>query len=94
MCEHPSKERLSPITIQCVNVYRHAAAEGEKHVDGIQVKLSPSQKEAVRRICSENNMEMSAFAREAVSVFIDLFPYREKIHRHHRALRGLLEILR
>jgi hypothetical protein len=39
-------------------------------------------------------MEMSAFAREAVGVFIDLWPYREKLHRHHRALRALLEILR
>jgi hypothetical protein len=92
MCECSDK-RMSAITIEQVNIYREAAVS-EKCVDGIQVKLSPGQKEAVRKICAENKMEMSAFAREAVSVFIDLWPYREKLHRHHRALRGLLEILR
>jgi hypothetical protein len=93
MCENSDINRMSPITIKCINIYREAAGS-EKCVDGIQVKLSPGQKEAVRKICSENNMDMSTFAREAVSVFIDLWPYREKIQKHHRTLRGLLEILR
>lgn len=83
--------RFNGTTIQQVNIYRQAPGSGEKITDGIQAKLTPSQKEAIRRICSENGMDMSTFARDAITSYIDLFPYKEKIERHHRLLRLVLD---
>ena len=81
--------RFSGATIQNVNIYRNATGCGEKFLDGIQAKLTTSQKEALRSICAGNGMDMSTFARDAISFYIDLWPYREKIQRHHRLLRSI-----
>ena len=84
--------RFSGATIQQINIYR-SAPETEKFIDGVQAKLTPSQKEALRRICTENNLDMSTIVREALTFYIDLWPYKEKIDRHHRVLRKLLDSL-
>ena len=83
--------RLEGNTIRDIKIYREAPESGEKFLDGIQAKLTYSQKEAVRRICHDNGMDMSTFARDAISAYIDMFPYKEKIERHRRALRAVLE---
>jgi hypothetical protein len=82
--------RFSNNTIQAINIYRQAADE-EKFVGGFQVKVTPTQKEAIRKICIENGLDLSTFGREAVDCFIDLFPYKDKIKKHHRLLRQVLD---
>lgn len=82
--------RFSGNTIHQINIYRQAAV-GEKITDGVQAKLTPTQKDAVRRICAENGLDMSTFARDAISFYIDLFPYKEKIEKHRRVLRSVLD---
>lgn len=84
--------RFSHSTIQQVNIYR-SAPESEKFIGGIQVKLTPSQKEAIRKICAEHGLDMSTFARDALTSYIDLWPYKDKIDRHHRLLRSFLHAL-
>lgn len=85
--------RISIQSAQQINIYRSAPESGEKFLDGVQAKLTPSQKEALRAICAENGLDMSTFAREAITAYIDLFPYKDKIERHHRLLRSLLDRL-
>lgn len=84
--------RFSHSTIKAINIYRQAA-DDEKFIDGIQVKVTPTQKEAIRKICAENGLDLSTFCREAVNCFIDLFPYRTKIKTHHRLIRQILDNL-
>ena len=84
--------RFSGATIQQINIYR-AAPSSEKFIDGVQAKLTPSQKEALRRICADNGLDMSTLVREALTFYIDLWPYKGKIERHHRVLRKLLDSL-
>ena len=83
--------RFSGATIQNVNIYRNAPGCGEKFLDGIQAKLTPGQKEAIRMICLEHGMDMSTFARDAITSYVDLFPYKKKIEKHHRLLRLVLD---
>jgi hypothetical protein len=85
--------KFNGVTIQNVNIYRSAIGNGEKIVSGVQAKLTPSQKEAIRQICHENGLDMSAFARDAITAYLDLFPYKEKIERHRRLLREILHRL-
>ena len=82
--------RINNVTVEAINIYRRAATD-EKCIDGLQAKLTPSQKEAIRTICNENGLDMSTFAREAISFYIDIFPYKQKIHKHHRLLRHILD---
>jgi hypothetical protein len=82
--------RISNSTINAINIYRQAA-DDEKFIDGIQIKVTPTQKEAIRKICAENRLDLSTFGREAVDCFIDLFPYKDKIKKHHRLLRQVLD---
>ena len=83
--------KFSGATIQCINIYRSAPEHGEKFIDGVQAKLTPSQKEAFRKLCLENGMDMSTLARDAISYYLDLFPYKDKIDRHRRLLRQVLD---
>ena len=83
--------KFSGATIHCINIYRGAPEHGEKFIDGIQAKLTPSQKEALRKICIEHGMDMSTLARDAITAYIDLFPYKDKIDRHRRLLRHVLD---
>jgi hypothetical protein len=82
--------RISNVTVEAINIYRRAASD-EKFIDGLQAKLTPSQKEAIRNICNQNGLDMSTFAREAITTYIDLFPYKQKIRKHHRLLRQVLD---
>jgi hypothetical protein len=83
--------RIEGGTVRDIKIYRESADAGEKFLDGIQAKLTYAQKEAVRRICHDNGLDMSAFARDAISAYIDLFPYKEKFERHRRVLRAVLD---
>ena len=80
-------------TIQNINIYRKAAETESIGGDGFNVKFSPTQKKAIQAIIREHNMSASTFLREALDVYIDIFPYRKKIMKHHRFLRDLLNKL-
>jgi hypothetical protein len=86
------KLKFSKNTIEQINIYREAA-ECESKTDGVQVKFSPTQKEAIYSICKEHNLKASMFLREALDFYIDLFPFRNKIKRHNDFLRETLSRL-
>jgi GH24 family phage-related lysozyme (muramidase) len=86
------KLTFSQNTIQQINVY-HQAPVSESATDGAQVKLTPTQKEALRSICAEHNIGMSTFLRDALDAYIELFPFRDKIAKNKQLLRALLNSL-
>ena len=83
---------FSQNTIDQINFYRQAPG-AESYTSGAQVKLTPTQLAAVKHICKEHNLNASTLIREALDFYIDLYPYREKIRRHHRMLRELCKNL-
>ena len=87
-----TKLNFSRNTIQNINIYREAA-DSESKTEGCQVKLSPTQKEALKNICKEHNLNASTILRDALDSYIDLFPYRSKLKKYHRDIRRFLEIL-
>ena len=52
--------RISNGTINAINIYRQAA-DDEKFIDGIQIKVTPTQKESIRKICAENRLDLSTY---------------------------------
>ena len=83
---------FSKNTIHNINIYRQSP-KTESCTSGHHVKLTPTQKQAVESICKEYGMPVSAFLREALDAYIDLFPYREKLIKHRRMLREILNNL-
>ena len=83
---------FSAQTIEQINVY-HQAELSESKTDGSQVKLTPTQKTAISHICREHNVPVSAFLRDALDLYLELFPYREKIRHHKEALVGVIKSL-
>ena len=81
---------FSSNTIKQVNIYRDAPAT-ESLTDGAQVKLTPTQKQALLNICNEHDLKASTILREALDFYIDLFPYRKKLQKHRRWLRETLK---
>ena len=79
-------------TIENINIYREASIS-ESKTAGTQVKLTPSQLEAIKSICREHGMDASTFLREALDFWLDLFPYQQKLKKHHRFIRSVLERL-
>ena len=86
------KLNFSKSTIQNINIYREAA-ESESKTEGCQVKLSPTQKEALKNICKEHNLNASTILREALDFYIELFPYRSKLEKHRKNIRWFLDII-
>jgi len=80
---------FSQNTVQQINVYNQSPAT-ESATDGAQVKLTPTQKEALRSICNEHGIGVSTFLREALDAYIELFPFRDKIAKNKQLLRSLL----
>jgi hypothetical protein len=86
------KLNFSKNTIRQINIFR-TAPSNESKTDGSQVKLCPSQKEAIRSLCKEHNMAASTFIYDAIENYIDLFPYREKLKRHRQVLHMVIQNL-
>jgi hypothetical protein len=80
-------------TVENINVYR-VAKKDESFTEGSQAKFAPSQKDAIQKICREHGFSVSEFLRDAVDVYIDLFPYKTKIEEHRRLLRLFLHKLK
>ena len=83
---------FSKSTIHNINIYRESSKK-ESCTSGHHVKLTPTQKQAVESICREYGISVSAFLREALDAYIDLFPYREKLIRHRRMIREVIKNL-
>lgn len=83
---------FSKNTIQQINVY-HQAPTSESKTDSLTMKLTPTQKEALKNIARERNIGASSFLQEAMDSYISIYPYREKIDRHHDLLVALLSKL-
>ena len=83
---------FSKSTIQNINIYRESP-KNESCTSGHHVKLTPTQKQAIESICREHGISVSAFLREALDAYIDLFPYRDKLIRHRRMIREIVENL-
>ena len=84
---------FSKNTIQNINIYREASEKESIGGDGFNVKFTPTQKQAIKSIIKEHNMNASSFIREAMDFYIGLFPYREKIEKNQRLLKALLDKL-
>ena len=82
---------FSKNTIENIIIYRESAEKESIGDDGFNVKFTPTQKQAIKGIIKEHNMSASTFLREAMDFYIDMFPYRKKIKKHHRFLRSVLE---
>jgi len=72
-------------------VHYHESARTESRTDGAQVKLTPTQKQALASICRDNNIGVSTFIADALDAYIEMFPYREKIKRHRATILSLLD---
>lgn len=83
---------FSQNTIRNIKIY-HASERNESKTEGVLAKFTPTQKEAIRSICKEHNLNASTFLREALDFYIELFPYRDKIKRHSELLREVLSSL-
>lgn len=80
-------------TIKQINIYREAGHSESIGEAGFNVKFTATQKEALKNILREHNMNASTFIREAMDFYIDLFPYRQKLAAHRRLVRALLDKL-
>ena len=88
MCQ--LKLEFSKNTIKNINFYNEAA-KSESRTEGSQVKLTATQKEALKSICKEQNMSISSFIADALETYIQIFPYKEKIKRHKDVLLNILD---
>lgn len=79
-------------TIQQINIYQEAG-KTESKTDGHQVKVSPTQKEALANIRKERGIDASTFFREAMDFYLDHYKYRRKIEKHKTLLHQILESL-
>lgn len=86
------KMDFSQNTIQQINIY-HQSEKKESYNDGHQVKLTPTQKQALQNIANEHGIKISTFLREALDTYLELFPYREKIIKHKNLIQNLLKSL-
>jgi len=84
--------KFSKNTIHNINQY-FSAEKTESKTQGSQVKITPTQKAALKSICKEHGMAESKFIRDAIDVYIERFPYLEKIKRHKKLMISLLESL-
>lgn len=88
------KLEFSKNTIQNINQYFQASKdESLDSGTSYTVKFTPTQKEALKNILKEHNMQASTFLREAMDFYIGIFPLRDKIKRHKSILRELLSRL-
>lgn len=85
--------KFSQNTIRNINVYHEASKSESIGETGFNVKFTPTQKQALQNILREHNIKASTFLREAMDVYIEIFPFREKIRRHKGLLNDLLSRL-
>jgi len=71
----------------------HESPKQESRTAGAQVKLTPTQKQALTSICKENGIGVSTFIAEALDVWIELYPHKNKLTRHRDTLLSLLQNL-
>ena len=80
-------------TIEQIRIY-HAAPKNESfNSDGIFAKFTPTQKEALKNIMKEHHVKASTFLVEAMDIYIEIFPLKEKIARHKDVLIDLIDRL-
>lgn len=84
--------KFSKSTIHNIKIYQEAA-KSESRTDGSQVKLTPTQKQAIQSICKEQGINVSAFIYDALDSHIEFFPYKNKIKRHKQLLLNMLKSL-
>lgn len=76
-------------TIQQIRIYNQAN-HTESRTENGGVKLTPTQKEALQSICREHNISVSRFIADALDAYIEIFPFKDKIHRNRDLLMDLL----
>lgn len=84
---------FSQNTVQQIHIYNQASGEESKTGGDLNVKFSPSQKQAIHSLATEYGLKDSQFVREMVDGAIELFPYRDKIKRHRDLLVRILSEL-
>ena len=76
------------------NIQRYDdSPKNESKTIGVTVKLTETQREVLKTICFDNGIDVSAFINQAISSYIKIFPYRDKLSRHTDLLSFLLQRL-
>lgn len=81
---------FSSNTIHQIEIYNQAAQDESKTGGDLNVKFSPTQKQAIHSMAQDYGLKDSQFVREMVDGAIELFPYRDKIKRHKDLLVRIL----
>jgi len=89
MPKYEQTELFTRNTIRQINIY-HEAPKQESKTEGSQVKLTPTQKEALKSICREQGMGISTFISKAMDTYLEIYPVEDKIRRHKDILFELL----
>ena len=69
------------------------APKTESKTIGVTVKLTETQREVLKDICFDNGLDVSSFINHAISCYIKVFPYRDKLAKHQDILSGLMQRL-
>jgi len=70
--------KITNSTIKKINIYR-GARKDESCTEGALAKFTPSQKDAIQKICNKHGFSVSGFLRDAAAIYLYLFPYKTKI---------------
>lgn len=84
--------RISAETLMHIQKWVAAGSVESKTAD-LSFKCTPTQKEHLAALCEEHGYSVSSFCLQAVNFWIRFFMYREKLSRHMRFLRSLLDRL-
>ena len=90
----PQQQELlfSKNRIETVNIYRESI-KSESKTEGAQVKLTATQKMAIKAICQESGIGMSTFIADAIEAYIQFYDLKDKFCKHGDFLRSMLERL-
>lgn len=75
-----------------LEAYRDAP-RSESKTDGCQVKLTETQKAALRAVCSELGVGLSTFISRAIETQLRILPIEERLWRYEQAVVALLSSL-
>jgi hypothetical protein len=84
--------RVTAETLVHIQKWIAAAAVESKTAD-LSFKCCPTQKEHLTALCEEHGYSVSSFCLQGLNFWIRFFMYREKLARHGRFLRSLMDRL-
>lgn len=75
-----------------VNIFKEST-KTESKTEGAQVKLTATQKAALRSVCQNEGVGVSTWIADAIELKLQLAPYMDKIKKYRPAIVSLLHRL-